>query len=127
MPRVICALPNASDNISGVEFTLLQDGRRISAEISEEQAAIFASVPGYELDEEGEDDEAPPPPPKAPTLTKAQQKAADKKAADAKPKAAETAPVVDTPPAVETPVVDTPPVVEGAPVVTETNPTAEVF
>jgi len=71
MPRVICFLPNASDNISGVSFTALEEGRLISAEISEELAAIFASVPGYELVEEGEEEgvqeeKSPTPPAKTP-------------------------------------------------------------
>ncbi len=85
MPRVICDLPNASDEISGVKFHKLDDGRRISDEIDEEQANLFASIPGYELDEEEQEEETPPPPPpapEAPKLTRAQQKAADKKAAE---------------------------------------------
>ncbi len=79
MPRVICALPNASDEISGVKFTPLEDGRLISEEISDEAVNAFASITGYTLDD-GEDIPPAPVNPPAPTLTKAQQKAADKKA-----------------------------------------------
>lgn len=52
MPRVICDRPNASDEISGVKFHLLEDGGKISDEISQEQAEMFASIPGYTIDEE---------------------------------------------------------------------------
>lgn len=48
MARVICTLPNASTLINGVAF--IEDrGQMISAEISAEVAANFASIPGYEL------------------------------------------------------------------------------
>lgn len=49
MPRVICDLPNAADEISGVKFYPLEDGGRISDEISAELATRFASIPGYGL------------------------------------------------------------------------------
>lgn len=82
MARVICSLPNASELISGVKFTVLDDGRMISAEIDDAQAARFVSIKGYELDEddssfEGEDSQPETP---APKLTKAQQKKADAEA-----------------------------------------------
>lgn len=70
MPRVICDLPNASEEISGVKFHKLEDGGLISDEISEELAELFASIPGYAIDEDGSE------PPKvevkpAPTTRKA--------------------------------------------------------
>jgi len=87
MPRVICNLPNASDEISGVKFHQLDDGRMISDEISDEQANRFASISGYELDEEGIEVAKPVEPAPAPKQTKAQQakaaKAAEAKAAEA--------------------------------------------
>lgn len=49
MPKVICKLPNASDEISGVKFSATEDGFRLSEEISDEAAELFLSVPGYEL------------------------------------------------------------------------------
>ena len=52
MPRVICDLPNASAEISGVKFHKLDDGGLISDEISHEQADLFASIPGYAIDED---------------------------------------------------------------------------
>ena len=51
MAKVLCTLPNASDEISGVEFTEQSNGM-LSAEISAEQAAAFCAVPGYALVEE---------------------------------------------------------------------------
>lgn len=51
MPRVICDLPNASDEISGIKFHPLDDGGMISDEISQEQAARFASITGYAIDD----------------------------------------------------------------------------
>lgn len=56
MAKVICALPNASGNINGVTFTPHPDGPgkdgilpMVSEDISDEQAAAFASIPGYTL------------------------------------------------------------------------------
>lgn len=83
MPRVICGLPNASDEISGVKFHLLEDGRRISDELSEEQASDFTSIEGYELDDDEVVRKPDPVAPEAPKLTRAQQKAAEKAAATA--------------------------------------------
>lgn len=51
MPRVICKLPNASRLISGVAFEE-RDGAMLSEDIGEEAAAVFASIPGYEMAEE---------------------------------------------------------------------------
>lgn len=48
MARVICKLPNASEEISGVKFEKHDDGM-LSEEIGAEAAARFASIPGYEL------------------------------------------------------------------------------
>lgn len=50
MAKVICTLENASDEISGVKFKKHPDGAgMVSEDISDEQAARFASIPGYEL------------------------------------------------------------------------------
>lgn len=49
MPKVKCNLPNASENISGVKFVSHASGGMVSEEISEEQAATFASINGYEI------------------------------------------------------------------------------
>ena len=46
--RVICTLPNASEEISGVKFTRLENGHVLSEEISDEAGARFLSIPGYE-------------------------------------------------------------------------------
>ena len=57
MPKVICTLPNASFEISGVKFTQTEDRMAVvSEEISDEKAEMFLSIPGYEL--EVEDPEA---------------------------------------------------------------------
>ena len=89
MPRVICDLPNASDEIGGVKFHPLEDGGRISDEISDEQAARFASIPGYAIDEDGHE------PPKAEVKpAPVARKSGGKKAAEPAP----VAPVVETQP-----------------------------
>lgn len=49
MKRVICFRPNASDLISGVQFGLMDDGRRLSAPIDDETAELFLSIEGYVL------------------------------------------------------------------------------
>jgi hypothetical protein len=46
MPKVICTLPNASEEINGVKFVSHKDGM-ISEEIKEDVAALFLSIPGY--------------------------------------------------------------------------------
>lgn len=48
MPKVLCTLQNASDEISGVKFVSHANGM-LSEDISEEVAANFASIPGYEI------------------------------------------------------------------------------
>lgn len=48
MPKVLCTLPNASAEISGVKFVTHAAGM-LSEEISDGQAADFASIPGYEI------------------------------------------------------------------------------
>ena len=48
MPKVLCTLQNASDEISGVKFVSHANGM-LSEDISEEVAADFASIPGYEI------------------------------------------------------------------------------
>lgn len=58
MPKVICRLENAALEISGVKFHVTADGAGIVSEtVSDEQAEIFASIPGYELVDEQEDAE----------------------------------------------------------------------
>lgn len=89
MPRVICDLPNASDEINGIKFHPLDDGGRISDEIDAETAALFASIPGYVLD----DGSSAPVEPVKPAAPKTRQA----KAVAAKPVkavAADEAPVV---------------------------------
>lgn len=49
MKRVICFRPNASDLISGVQFSLMDDGRRLSAPIDDDTAELFLSIEGYVL------------------------------------------------------------------------------
>ena len=80
MPKVICKLENAADEISGVKFTALEDGARVSEEVSADVAELFASIPGYELLIDA---------PKAPAKAK---KAAEKPAEES-PKAAEEPPL----------------------------------
>ncbi len=73
MPKVICKLENAADEISGVKFTAMEDGGRVSEEVSAEVAELFASIPGYELAQDAT---------KAPKSAKKQaDKPADKPAA----------------------------------------------
>lgn len=56
MPRVVCTLPYASDEISGVKFSPGDAGSMLSEEISDDAAARFLSIPGYEpyVDESAE-------------------------------------------------------------------------
>ncbi len=49
MPKVICKLENAADEINGVKFSPLEDGGMLSEEVSDEAAELFASIPGYEI------------------------------------------------------------------------------
>lgn len=46
MPKVICTLPNAATEISGVKFTPADGGVR-SEDITAEQLASFLAIPGY--------------------------------------------------------------------------------
>ena len=48
MAKVICTLSNASTKINGVTFTA-DRGQMISDEITDDQAAAFAAIPGYEI------------------------------------------------------------------------------
>lgn len=48
MPRVLCTLDHASTSINGVAFSP-DRGQMISEEVSEEVAAGFAAIPGYEV------------------------------------------------------------------------------
>lgn len=63
MARVICTLPNASDCINGVRFTL-DRGQMVSEEVDEDTAAIFGSIRGYSVVSA----EPPPPPVKPPAV-----------------------------------------------------------
>lgn len=99
MPRVICNLPNASTEISGVKFHPLDDGGLVSDEIDAELAATFLSIPGYEsydapVPEPVKVEPATPPAPRT-------RKAAAPKKAEEPPKAPEAPAAVeqDTAPA----------------------------
>jgi hypothetical protein len=46
--KVICTLPNASENINGVVFARAADGS-VSAVVSAESAALFDGIPGYSV------------------------------------------------------------------------------
>lgn len=48
MPQVLCKLPNASEEISGVKFSTHAAGM-LSEDVSDEVAAGFAAIPGYEI------------------------------------------------------------------------------
>lgn len=48
MPKLLCTLPNASEEISGIKFVSHAAGM-LSEDVSDEQAAKFASIPGYEI------------------------------------------------------------------------------
>ena len=48
MPKVLCTLPNASNEISGVKFVAHEKGM-LSEDLSDEAAAGFASIAGYEI------------------------------------------------------------------------------
>lgn len=105
MSRVICDLPNASLEISGVRFQKLEDGRFISDEIGDEVTAIFLSIPGYELDEDESESDLPPAPPEQKPLTKTQIAKVAKATGGAKGKTASAAPAAQVEPVA--PVVET--------------------
>lgn len=48
MPKVLCTLPNASDEISGVKFSAAAGGV-VSEDIAQDVADGFLAIPGYEL------------------------------------------------------------------------------
>lgn len=48
MPKILCTLPNASEEIGGIKFAAHPKGM-LSEEVSDEQARRLASIPGYEL------------------------------------------------------------------------------
>lgn len=58
MARVICNLPHAAAEISGVKFTR-DRGEMISEEVSDESAELFASIPGFRLAGEKPKEDAP--------------------------------------------------------------------
>jgi hypothetical protein len=47
MPLIVCNLPNASPLINGVEFKPAKNG--MIAEVSDDVAVFFVSIPGFEL------------------------------------------------------------------------------
>lgn len=49
MAKVKCNLPNASGLISGVKFVSHAAGGMVSEELTDERAAEFCEIPGYEL------------------------------------------------------------------------------
>ena len=97
MAKVLCTLPNASEEISGIKFKQV-DGGMLSEDISDEDAANFVSINGYEL--VGEKKEATAANTKQPQKTKeekaaekaaaAEKELADKEAAEAQAKQKET-------------------------------------
>ncbi len=48
MPKVLCTLPNASEEISGVKFVTHANGM-LSEHVSEDVAEAFSAIPGYEI------------------------------------------------------------------------------
>lgn len=80
MATVLCTRVNASEEISGVKFKQVENGM-LSEEISDEQAAEFVLVGGYELVGGGEPRKE----------TKAEEKARLKAEAKAKEEAEERA------------------------------------
>lgn len=48
MPKLLCTLPNASEEIGGVKFVAAKGGM-LSEDVSEEVATRFAGIPGYEI------------------------------------------------------------------------------
>jgi len=64
MPKVLCTLPNASTEISGVKFVSHAKGM-LSEDVADDVAASFTAIPGYELvgagkgpDDDGADEKA---------------------------------------------------------------------
>lgn len=113
MPKVICTRPNASTEINGVKFTVLEDGSGvISEEISAEAAELFLSIPGYHAEGDapgGEGGEKQPEAPAAPVEPPKQPAKAPAAKHPAKAKAAPApAPVVEPPAQEPVPEGDTP-------------------
>lgn len=48
MPKVLCTLPNASEEIGGIKFFAHAKGM-LSEDLSDEQATRLASIQGYEI------------------------------------------------------------------------------
>lgn len=76
MPKVLCTLENASEEISGVKFEQTEDGM-LSEDVSTETAAYFCQINGYALKDDGA----------AAARAAADAEAAAKAEADAKAKA----------------------------------------
>ena len=52
MPRVICALPNASNTINGFAFEGHDEGKISVESLPDEVAAVFATIEGYRIVED---------------------------------------------------------------------------
>jgi hypothetical protein len=66
--KILCTLPNASEEISGIAFEATEGGMVSVDDVPEEQAGIFLSVPGFvAVDDKSQ---TPPPAPKAPAAKK---------------------------------------------------------
>lgn len=48
MPKLLCTLPNASDEISGIKFVSHANGM-LSEEVADDVAEMFATIPGYQV------------------------------------------------------------------------------
>ena len=52
--KVTCSLPNASENINGIDFERQEDGSVVAVGVSAEDAANFGLIPGFIVEEDGE-------------------------------------------------------------------------
>ena len=48
MPKVLCTLPNASEEINGIKFETHANGM-LSEDVSDEVAAELSTIPGYQV------------------------------------------------------------------------------
>lgn len=81
--RVRCALPNASELISGVRFERDDDGSMVSEPVDEPTATRFCSIRGYSLVDDGND---PPPAQDEPVPPAENDDAEGKRDTEGKPK-----------------------------------------